>query len=206
LDTLTHSFEFALLANIELWRNLNPKDDPWLTYNTATFVKRQTAEDIFEVNRNLEKQLPVSAQKRNEEIEGSFVFFPLSTLALETHHIRNDISQGQGNPSGRLAFAIIGLLLLTIARLNYINTATAQGARCIKEIGIRKVIGGKKSSIMLQFLIENMVLNSMALIIRRKIYAWYCLQQPHTHQCFIPYTLCRFLNDYFRSNHLCINL
>jgi len=158
-------FAFSFLVNIALWENMNAERDPWLSYNAATFIKTKSTSDIFEIREQLDKQLPIFAQKRDEYIEGKFEFISLSKLSLETYKIRNDISQGHGNDSGRLTFAIIGILLLTIACLNYINTATAQGARRIKEIGVRKVIGGKKSSIISQFLMENLVLNLLALAI-----------------------------------------
>jgi len=159
------SFDFDLLINLEVWNALYLDRDPWLSNYSATFVKTQTAKDIYEINRLLDEHIPLFNQKRQEEVEGNFVFIPLSDIHTETYRIRNDIFQGYGSPSQKAAFAVIALLLLTIACLNYINTATAQGVKRIKEIGVRKVIGGKKTSIISQFLIEHLVLNLFALMI-----------------------------------------
>lgn len=59
----------------------------------------------------------------------------------------------------------IALFILLIAAINFINLSTAQSLRRTKEIGIRKVLGSQRSSIILQFLTETWILTFFALII-----------------------------------------
>lgn len=54
--------------------------------------------------------------------------------------------------------AITGLLLLSVGCINYINIATAQSALRSREIGVRKVLGGQRKQLVLQFLSETFIL------------------------------------------------
>ncbi|KYG76866.1 putative ABC transport system permease protein [Roseivirga ehrenbergii] len=62
-------------------------------------------------------------------------------------------------------FAIVGILLLCIACINYINSATAKSFSRLKEIGVRKVAGANNGHIQKQFLIETFVLTLISVAI-----------------------------------------
>jgi len=60
-------------------------------------------------------------------------------------------------------FALIGLFVLLIACVNFMNLSTARGLARAKEIGIRKAVGGRKADILWQFLGESFVCSLSAL-------------------------------------------
>ncbi len=62
-------------------------------------------------------------------------------------------------------FGIIGLFLVVIASINFINISTAQAFYRSKEIGIRKVLGSFKQQLFWQFLSETFIISFLALII-----------------------------------------
>lgn len=53
--------------------------------------------------------------------------------------------------------SIVAVFLLLTASINYINLATAQSSTRAKEIGLRKVMGSNRNTLMLQFLVETFV-------------------------------------------------
>ena len=59
----------------------------------------------------------------------------------------------------------IAVFILLIAAINFINLSTAQSLRRAKEVGIRKVIGGTKTNLTIQFLVETFIVAGAALII-----------------------------------------
>ena len=70
-----------------------------------------------------------------------------------------------GNFSYIIIFSLVGLFMILIASLNYMNMATARSVTRAKEVGLRKVIGASKGSLIRQFLSESMVLVLLALIV-----------------------------------------
>ncbi len=62
-------------------------------------------------------------------------------------------------------FMAVGLLILIIACINFINLSTAQGLKRAKEVGVRKVMGAFKNQLVFQFLAEALILASFAVLI-----------------------------------------
>jgi putative ABC transport system permease protein len=62
-------------------------------------------------------------------------------------------------------FSIIALFVLLIACINYMNLSTARSALRAKEIGIRKVVGARKTELIFQFLSESILLTWAAIVV-----------------------------------------
>ena len=68
------------------------------------------------------------------------------------------------------ALSAISLFILLMAIVNFINMAVSRSATRMREIGIRKVLGGLRKQLILQFLIESMIIVSLATIFAFMIY------------------------------------
>lgn len=90
------------------------------------------------------------------------------TLALKRIHLYSDF-EGEPEPLGNInyiyIFSAVGIFLLLIACINYMNLATARSARRSLEVGIRKVVGAERSLLIGQFLTESILLSLIALIL-----------------------------------------
>ncbi len=62
-------------------------------------------------------------------------------------------------------FSVIALIVLVIACINFMNLSTARSAGRAKEVGVRKSIGAKRGQVATQFLIESILIASLALIL-----------------------------------------
>jgi len=70
-----------------------------------------------------------------------------------------------GNVNYIIIFSLVGVFMLLIASLNYMNMATARSTNRSKEVGMRKVIGASRATLIRQFISESMVLVILALIL-----------------------------------------
>jgi putative ABC transport system permease protein len=62
-------------------------------------------------------------------------------------------------------FSIIGILVLLIACVNFVNLTTARSEKRAHEVGVRKAIGSRRKDLVLQFLLESAILTGMAFVI-----------------------------------------
>lgn len=76
---------------------------------------------------------------------------------------------GEPEPTGSITyvyiFGIIALFLVLIAAMNYMNLATARSSGRAREVGMRKVAGARRSTLIIQFLSESLVLTMISLVI-----------------------------------------
>src|SRR6185312_5718322 len=70
-----------------------------------------------------------------------------------------------GNKNTVYIFSVLGILLLLIACINYINLTTAKASLRAKEVSVRKIVGAGRMQLFYQFLSEAFLVSIMALVI-----------------------------------------
>jgi putative ABC transport system permease protein len=88
---------------------------------------------------------------------------PLTSIQLDPS-VEN-IFKPANDPRYLWIFGSIGLLILAIAGINFMNLSTAQATKRAKEVGIKKVSGASKGSLIRQFLIETMIIAILAMLL-----------------------------------------
>ncbi len=91
---------------------------------------------------------------------------PLNQVHLGSMDIEHDYNNYRKfNGSYLDVFYVIGIFILLIAGVNFMNLTTARASHRWKEIGVRKTVGAKKLQLFSQFIFESMLLAFMALVL-----------------------------------------
>lgn len=161
-----HAIHFDFLANFENFRFSDPDYSltDWKNFVNATFIQVEDPEDLEVIKQGMDKYKALQNQAQKDWAVNAFAFEPLTTLHENSDEIRSDISDG-ASEEGRVVMSIIGIFMLALACLNYINIAITSATRRLKEIGIRKVVGANRRLVVVQFLVENIFLTFLAMVI-----------------------------------------
>lgn len=92
----------------------------------------------------------------------------ITLQALERWHLYSNYVNGK-DTEGLLEyvriFTLIGILVLLIACINFVNLTTARSEMRAREVGVRKAIGSEKKQLVFQFLMESFFLISIAFVL-----------------------------------------
>ncbi len=156
------SLEFVeAIASIENYRYVEEDlfERPW-NFWTTTFVQIKDPAAVSGVVEQMQSVVPVQNEAREDF---KVIRFELATLDGMADRAQNSNAWAMWLTRGVPTAAIIGpmvmaILLMLLACFNYTNTSIAMSGRRLKEIGLRKVMGGIRSQLMIQFIIENLVM------------------------------------------------
>jgi putative ABC transport system permease protein len=116
--------------------------------------------------KRLNTELAALAKKRIPAPYNKNKIFQLQ--ALKDMHYNTDVGVYSNHSFSKQLISVIsliGLFLLVIACVNFINLATAQAVNRSKEVGIRKVLGSNRYQLMLQFITETLIITLFAVIL-----------------------------------------
>lgn len=151
------------------------KSDFWLSNSFMTYVLVRKGTTQAQLNGYLkqtaekyaEPQLMNVAHSSFSDLEKKGGYFKYSSIPLTKIHLYSRLSS-EIEPSGNIQYvyisAIIGLLILLIACINFMNLSTAQSAGRAKEVGVRKIIGSGRRNLIRQFLTESLLTALLAFI------------------------------------------
>ena len=109
------------------------------------------------------------AKDQDQEVKTSYLLQPLNDIHFDQRF--GNYNGSNFNTALITAFALIGLFLLVIACVNFINLATAQAINRSREIGVRKVLGSSRSQLVFQFLGETFLITVLSVLLSCLI-AW----------------------------------
>jgi len=153
-----------LVSMSTLTQKFNPGlDDQWGNYGASAYLLLKPGTDA----KSLEKKFPAFLERRNgkemkeHQMYATLLLEPLKDVYL--HSTRD--GQKTGNINNVYIFSIIGIFILAIACINFINLSTARSLERAKEVGIRKVVGATKIQLSGQFIGESVVVCLIAFVI-----------------------------------------
>lgn len=154
----TMNFDFVL--PYEIYKKNRGQGFNWGNYDHALFVKTDPANVTTLIDR-----INTRAQKRSEDGKSRVQFY-LQPYYDTYLYSRYENGQPVG---GRISyvriFSLVGLFMLIIACINFTNMATARAAFRAKEVGIRKVVGAYRRSLIWQFILESVFTCLIAMVL-----------------------------------------
>ena len=91
--------------------------------------------------------------------EGTFLIQPLREVHTDT---RFGNYNKRMPPAAKISFTVIGVFLMLMACINFINLTTAEAVRRTKEVGIRKALGSSRGQLILKFTGETFVVTALS--------------------------------------------
>nr|MBX2840983.1 ABC transporter permease [Flammeovirgaceae bacterium] len=155
----TH-LKFDFLISHETLKNWGYTGESWGGNNEYTYLLMQLGTNLQAFNKKLVDLAIKMKEKLGDE---RFTAEYIEDIHLYSHKTFEPEVNGDADTVNFLA--IIALLIIVIAWVNYVNLSTARAVERAKEVGIRKVVGSSKKSLVFQFLMESFFINFIALVI-----------------------------------------
>ena len=152
----TQQFDFVLPYDV--FKDILGDGLHWGNYNTYTSVLIAPGADVDELN----KKLAGFIKSKSEGSNVSPMLVQFSDLYL------NGKFENGKQAGGRIMyvrlFAVVGIFVLVIACINFMNLSTARASRRLKEIGVKKSLGAGRRTLVVQYLSEALLMSFLALI------------------------------------------
>ena len=138
-------------------------DKQWSNFGWTSYL-------LLKPNTNptaLQAKFPAFLQQRDgDEMKKNQMYFTLFLEPLKDVYLKSTRSGlEKGNINNVYIFSIIGIFILLIACINFINLTTARSTERAREVGIRKVVGAERSQLTKQFIGESILLCLMAFLL-----------------------------------------
>ncbi len=174
-----NSFGFEVITLFDnFWDvNLDPEmsENSWKRWTAALFLKIEDPSLVKGVTAALQNYVAPQNKVREDFKITSYYLQPFVGMMATNRanpRLNSDWLQG-GIPNEAVVVpAIMSVMLLLLACFNFTNTSIAISSRRLKEIGIRKVMGGLRTQLVFQFLGENLILCFLGLIAGLLLAEW----------------------------------
>jgi putative ABC transport system permease protein len=156
----TH-FKFDFFLSLKTLEGRYPFER-WFLSNFYIYTKLKSNVDYLEFSNQLAQLADNYAPGNLIEADETVTYYtqPVANIHINSQ-LRNEKEPGF-NKYNLYIFSAIGLLVLVIAVINFINLSTARSVIRSKEVGIRKVIGAKRHQLMFQFIVESVFITLFA--------------------------------------------
>ncbi|MCF7918727.1 MAG: ABC transporter permease [Candidatus Cloacimonetes bacterium] len=138
------------------------EENAWYGWQVYHYLKLVKGTDVDALEAKFPQFFNDFMKERYDELDG---VAELSLQPIKDIHLKSDLvweMAPNGNINNVYILLLVGIFLLAIACINYVNLATARSLRRAKEVGLRKVFGSPQSSIVWQFILESVIIATLA--------------------------------------------
>ncbi|MGN6292388.1 MAG: ABC transporter permease [Chitinophagaceae bacterium] len=157
------SLQFDYLHNWQQFLHLHPAEAKWSSQISQTFIQlRKNANAVLfgpSITKFLDKYYTTQGPGLRKE---------LGIQRFDERYLRSKFSNGvptEGRIEYVKLFSLVAIFILLIACINFMNLSTVRAAKRTKEIGVRKVVGAERGTLILQFIGEAMLLVFFSIIL-----------------------------------------
>ena len=156
---LNSSMRFQFITNLENRMHGGHQVDlnRWQEPVIALFVRTKPGKTAADLNTTLETYVAPHNAARPDWTIKSFLVQPLREMALNSRFIRGNWLWPGMPPAAVWGNLTLAILLLLTAALNFANMTISVCNRRLREIGVRKVMGGTRAQLMRQLLSEALI-------------------------------------------------
>jgi putative ABC transport system permease protein len=144
-------------------------DNAWLNFFQNTFLVIKPGTDLRQLSARINKiylsDAAIQIRESGDKDKITYVLQPLLAMHTSTDYPANNGLSDASNPTYSYILTGIALFILAIACINFVNLTVARSLKRAKEIGIRKVMGGQRKQLIMQFLGESFMLSFIAFVL-----------------------------------------
>ncbi|MEO1049335.1 MAG: ABC transporter permease [Bacteroidota bacterium] len=158
--------QFDIISSLMSWDGYEEWPQNWGWYDFYTYVTLTEQADVDQFAQKVGVYLD-DKKAETYQRRGTREVLWLQNMA-DIHLYSKGLSWEMGENGGANQVYFLGaiaVLILVIAWVNFINLSTARAVKRSKEVGIRKVVGARKSNLISQFLTEAFVYNAVAVML-----------------------------------------
>jgi len=155
-SNLSEQFDFAV--SFEVFKEIAGPSANWGNHQARIYLQLKAEADIPALSDKIVDFIKTRDENSNV------------TLMLQKYsdgYLYNRFEDGK-QAGGKIEyvrlFSIIAIFILIIACINFMNMSTAKSFRKIKEVGIKKAVGAKRGSLILQYLGESLIITFLAFL------------------------------------------
>ncbi|MDP9079096.1 MAG: ABC transporter permease [Bacteroidota bacterium] len=162
------SIRFNVLLPFAYYELTNP-DNGWMWVSFPTYFLLSPKADLKNIARKMNQVYHARAKEEIDmnNLAGYGNKFEWSLHPIVGMHLNTEYegTPGASDPIYSYILSGVAVFILLIACINFVNLTVAQSLKRSKEIGIRKVIGSKRSQLAFQFLSESVVICFVAFML-----------------------------------------
>lgn len=159
--------DVTFLLPWELYLQQNPwiqqMENPWGSNFTQTFALLNEHADMEKVSAKIKNVKYDAVGPEEKRFKAAMFLQP-----MKNWHLRDEFKNGV-NVGGRIQyvwlFGIVGLFVLLLACINFMNLSTARSEKRAKEVGVRKAIGSARGQLIAQFFSESFLVVMIAFVL-----------------------------------------
>jgi putative ABC transport system permease protein len=161
------TMQFDILFAHDLWLEKNKNDSYWGSNNANTYIVLRKGTDPVAFGGKVKDY----SRQKYEELHGKEGLQYEGEVLIQRfsdHYLYNKFENGV-QAGGKIQyvklFSVVGIFIIVIACINFMNLATAQASRRAKEVGVKKSIGARRGALIMQYMAESTLITFVSLLL-----------------------------------------